>query len=215
MTSEGLQFWIDHDVVPQGVAWLFPCGDRSRAGVASYTGRRDLSDDFARFMERIGAKPGQLHGNFFPSRLGQATAGSVFRVGDAAGQCMGLTGEGIRPAIAFGSLCGRLVQGVIDGKVSRDEALALYSSAVDKHRIRFAGLRMAQVCVAGAPSRVQGWLAAALARTPMGRLLLGAYAQLGLDVRQAGNRSTEAAGIGTLPVTAGRVRTYGLLRRQK
>ena len=43
-----------------------------------------------------------VHSGFFPARLGDPFAGDVFVVGDAAGQCLPLTGEGIRPALVRG-----------------------------------------------------------------------------------------------------------------
>ena len=65
----------------------------------------------------IGAAPTTYHGTYFPNRLLRPTVGRLFAVGDAAGQCMPFTAEGIRPALYFGGECGKLVQQVIDGRL--------------------------------------------------------------------------------------------------
>ena len=47
-------------------------------------------------------------------------------VGDTAGHCFGLTGEGIRPALAFAVRSGWLIQQSLDGAMSADEARMAY-----------------------------------------------------------------------------------------
>lgn len=51
-------------------------------------------------------------------------------VGDAAGHCLPVTGEGIRPALTFGTFCGRSVQQVIRGELTLPEGLARYRRRV-------------------------------------------------------------------------------------
>lgn len=70
--GEGLYFWIDPDILREGAAWL------------------------ERFLGRLALAPSRYHGTYFPAGLGEPTVGRVFAVGDAAGQCLPLTGEGIR-----------------------------------------------------------------------------------------------------------------------
>ena len=58
----------------------------------------------------------------------------MFRVGDAAGQCLPFTGEGIRPALYFGLACGRIVRQVLDGEYSLEEGLQRYGQLAARHR---------------------------------------------------------------------------------
>ena len=103
--GEALYFWFDPGLMPCGVTWIFPIGDRSRIGVASYRGESRLSARLSSFLWSLGRDGDGYHGGFFPWRLRQPTVGPAFVVGDAAGQCLPVTGEGIRPALHFGAAC--------------------------------------------------------------------------------------------------------------
>ncbi len=81
----------------------------------------------------------------------------MFAVGDAAGQCLPLTAEGIRPALYFGSECGRIVQRVLDGEITLDAGLETYRRLVDRYRGAYRLLRCVQWLAAHAPTR---WFAA-------------------------------------------------------
>ena len=50
----------------------------------------------------------------------------VFFVGDSAGHCLPTTAEGIRPALIFGCLLGRELRAVLEGRQTKDAALARY-----------------------------------------------------------------------------------------
>ena len=113
--DEGLHLWVLPPQIGCGVTWLFPAGEESRVGIACYRGKGGLKDGLEAFLDECLAA-GELHGGFFPSRLRDPIAGSVFLVGDAAGQCLPLTGEGIRPALVFGQAAGRLARRVLDGR---------------------------------------------------------------------------------------------------
>ena len=76
---------------------------------------------------------GSYHGTYFPNRLRRPTVGRVFAVGDAAGQCLPLTAEGIRPALYFGGECGRIVQQVLDGALSLEAGLEAYRRLVARY----------------------------------------------------------------------------------
>ena len=54
----------------------------------------------------------------------------MFVVGDAAGQCLPVSGEGIRPALVFGQLAGRLAERVRVGELTLDQALSRYRAYV-------------------------------------------------------------------------------------
>src|SRR5262249_38760219 len=101
-----------------------------------------------------------------PSRLLGPPGGRLFAVGDAAGQCLPLTAEGIRPAIYFGSECGRLVQRVLDGALTLEAALDAYRRLVERYRRPYRMLRVVQWLAAPAPTRWFAALGAAAGHPP-------------------------------------------------
>src|SRR5207245_1192866 len=103
----------DRRVVSRGLGWVFPVGRGSLIGLGSYAGASRLGPALRVFLADLGAPPAGYHGTFFPSRLGRPTVGRLFAVGDAAGQCLPLTAEGIRPALYFGDRCGELIRRVL------------------------------------------------------------------------------------------------------
>jgi len=143
--NEGLHFWFDpRELLPLGIAWAFPAGDVGRIGVGSYKGESRLGADLDRFLARLALQREAVHGGFFPYALREPVVEDLFLVGDAAGQCMGLTGEGIRPALFFGTQLGRLLRSVLDGETTPDEARAAYRSLVLRHRRGYYLLGLAQ-----------------------------------------------------------------------
>jgi flavin-dependent dehydrogenase len=70
---------------------------------------------------------------------------------------MPFTAEGIRPALYFGSECGKLVQQVIARRLSLAEALDQYRLRVEGYRRAYRVLWLAQVFASYAPTR---WFAA-------------------------------------------------------
>lgn len=139
------QFWARPDDCPDGVFWAFPAGGHVREGVASYTGRGgSLRSALGRFVHEQEFAPRAVHGGVFPSRLRDPVVGPVFVVGDAAGQCLPLTGEGIRPALVWGQEAGRHAARVVRGEISLDAGLAAYRAAVFAHRWRYSTLEHLQ-----------------------------------------------------------------------
>ena len=57
--------------------------------------------------------PVRYQGNWFPHQLRPAVEDGVFFVGDSAGHCFPLSGEGIRTAFYFGIACGRELRAVL------------------------------------------------------------------------------------------------------
>jgi flavin-dependent dehydrogenase len=137
-------FWLDRNVQKDGVAWIFPAGATSRIGLASYRSETIKASRVHDFLRKTGTDPTTFHGGFFPHRLRRATIGNVFLVGDSAGQCLPLTGEGIRPAVYFGQRCGDLVQQYIEGKLSLDKALRAYRRNVERFRVHYNFLSLAE-----------------------------------------------------------------------
>ena len=130
--DEALHFWVLPPEMGCGAAWLFPAGSHSRVGIACYHGKGGLKPRLEAILSS--ASSADLHGGFFPSRLRDPVADRVFLVGDAAGQCIPLTGEGIRPALVYGQVAGRLVRRVIEGGPSLEEALGSYRATVRAQR---------------------------------------------------------------------------------
>lgn len=133
--ESGLHFYFDpRRMESRSVGWLFPAGPSSRAGVASYRGDTHLAGLLTGFVQgSFGYSPDGRHGGYFPYRRQPATTGPVFRVGDAAGQCLPLTGEGIRPALYFGAAAGSLARQVLAGERRELEAQRRYRQIVDRH----------------------------------------------------------------------------------
>lgn len=132
VTEGGLHFYYQsRHLRPFNVGWLFPIGGSSRAGLGNYLGRTQLNETLASFTQsEFGLPPDGRHGGYIPYRRQPASTGEVFRIGDAAGQCIPLTGEGIRPALYFGAMAGRLALRVLDEEISLPAALHRYGKYV-------------------------------------------------------------------------------------
>jgi len=143
--DEGLHFWFDpHELLPLGIAWAFPASGLGRIGIGSYRGNSRLGATLDRFLDRLARRRTGVHGGFFPYALRDPLIGELFLVGDAAGQCMGLTGEGIRPALFFGTQLGRLLRRVLNGETTLEGAHTAYQSLVLRHRRGYNLLILAQ-----------------------------------------------------------------------
>jgi flavin-dependent dehydrogenase len=128
-----LDVWIERSLVRHGYGWSVPAGEEQRVGVGSYEPRdhvREPTVDLARRLDRPAVR---YQGNWFPHRLRAAAQDGVFFVGDSAGHCFPLSGEGIRTAFYFGIACGRELQSVLRGERSREQALERYSAFSASH----------------------------------------------------------------------------------
>jgi flavin-dependent dehydrogenase len=153
LRDEGLTFLLDRRLIPQGLGWIFPVGSGSLIGLGSYAGRSKLKPALERLLRDQGTAAGSYHGTYFPNRLLRPTTGGVFAVGDAAGQCLPLTAEGIRPALYFGSECGRIVQRVLDGALTLEAGLEIYRRVVARYRRPYRMLQFGQWMAAHTPTR--------------------------------------------------------------
>ena len=166
LRDDGLSFWLDRKLIPNGLGWIFPVGTGSLIGLGSYAGRSKLKPALDRFLRDLGAAASSYHGTYFPNRLLRPTVGRLFAVGDAAGQCLPLTAEGIRPAIYFGAECGRLVQRVLDGRLTVEAALDAYRRLVNRYRSVYRLLQWGQWIAAHAPTQWFAVLTELAARHP-------------------------------------------------
>lgn len=178
--EDGLHFWYDPaHLLPKGVTWLFPTGAASRTGIASYVGQTRLKPGLERWLEQtLGQDAGGFHGGYFPYRSRVATSGHVFRVGDAAGQCLPLTGEGIRPALYFGAVAGRLTRMILGGLLSEEDALRLYRQQVSAYRPLYDFLFVAQKLLTNIPVRGVETLAALIQRAGLFAPFMRRYRQV-------------------------------------
>ena len=126
--GEHLDVWIDRSLARRGFAWSVPADGEQRVGVGSYDPRDHVKEPTNELAERLGVDQVRYQGNWFPHRLRPAAEDGVFCVGDAAGHCFPLSGEGIRTAFYFGIACGRELRAVHAGERTREEALERYAA---------------------------------------------------------------------------------------
>lgn len=130
---DGLHFWIGDDLARDGYLWDFPAGPERRVGLVRYRSGGALKPRLEEFVDAPLAGD-HLHGGVLPSALRRGAAGDVFMTGDAGGLCLPLTGEGIRPALVFGQIAGRLGARVLDGRLPLRTALDAYGDLVRERR---------------------------------------------------------------------------------
>ncbi|HEX4212342.1 MAG TPA: hypothetical protein VIA06_03315 [Candidatus Dormibacteraeota bacterium] len=139
--NQGLHFWIGDGIARDGYLWDFPAGDHSRVGLLRYRSGGGLKPRLVQFLEQeVGDLP--LHGGVLTSRHREPVQGRVMIVGDAAGQCLPLSGEGIRPALCFGQIAGRLARQVVEGRRPLEDALACYRRQAMRPRLIYRFLAL-------------------------------------------------------------------------
>lgn len=159
-----LEIWIDRSVVRYGYAWSVPAAGERRIGVGSYEPRHHVKDPTQEIARRLGAEPVRYQGNWFPHRLRPAAEDGVFFVGDAAGHCIPLSGEGIRTAFHFGIACGRELRAVLAGIKRREQALEAYGAFSDGHAEFFRRALRLQRLIPALPPRALTALLAVMGR---------------------------------------------------
>ncbi|MFN8133187.1 MAG: NAD(P)/FAD-dependent oxidoreductase [Solirubrobacteraceae bacterium] len=157
--GEDLDVWVDRSLVRRGYGWSVPAGTEQRVGVGSYEPRDHVRAPTVDLAARLGRDAVRYQGNWFPHRLRPAAEDGVAFVGDSAGHCFPLSGEGIRTAFYFGIAAGRELRGVLAGERGREDALARYARFSASHRHAFEFALRVQRLVPALPPRV---LAAAL-----------------------------------------------------
>ncbi|HET6509236.1 MAG TPA: NAD(P)/FAD-dependent oxidoreductase [Baekduia sp.] len=149
-TGEDLELWLDPKYIGPGYSWAFPAGDEVRTGVGSFDPHLHVKDPTVALATDLGiGTEGGYQGNWIPHRLRPATGAGVFFVGDSAGHCLPTTAEGIRTALYFGLAAGRELRRVIEGRQTREQALARYGSFSEDHRWAFDWLWRVQCLVSG------------------------------------------------------------------
>src|SRR3954454_17160542 len=149
-----LEIWIDRSYVPAGYGWSFPAHDELRIGVGSFDPKFHVKDNTVKLAQDLDEDAVRYQGNWIPHKLRDATEDGVFFVGDSAGHCLPLTAEGIRTALYFGLACGRELRAVVDGRRSKERALAGYHSFSAEHEWKFRWMLRAQRAVPRVPPRL-------------------------------------------------------------
>jgi menaquinone-9 beta-reductase len=149
-----LDVWIDRSLVRYGYAWAVPAGGERRIGVGSYEPRHHVKEPTREIARRLAAEPVRYQGNWFPHELRPAAEDGVFFVGDSAGHCIPLSGEGIRTAFHFGIAAGRELRAVLAGDKRREQALAAYGAFSDAHAPFFRRALRLQRLIPALPPRV-------------------------------------------------------------
>lgn len=173
--SPGLHFYFEKDLVPNGYAWAFPCGETVRLGLGSFEAGLRLRPRLERFLERFGLATGETRGGVLAIERSEPLAGEVFVVGDAAGQCLPVTGEGIRAAIFHGVHCGRAIVSALDGGLPAEEARDLYRRQVRGMDRFHERLMKMQAVVARSPEPLLAAAGLVVSRTGLKYRLMGKY----------------------------------------
>ncbi len=153
-SGDALDVWVERGLTRRGYGWRVPAREEVRIGALSYDPRRRVREPTVALAGRLDAAVVGFQGNWFPHRLRDATDERVFYVGDSAGHCLPLSGEGIRTAFYFGVAAGRELRAVLAGEQTRDTALARYAAFHDGHRRAFSWARILQRVIPALPPRV-------------------------------------------------------------
>jgi flavin-dependent dehydrogenase len=145
--GEELELWVDPRYVRAGYSWSFPAEDELRVGVGSFWPSHHVKQPTVRLAGDLGLPAERYQGNWIPHQLRPAVEDGVFFVGDSAGHCLPLTAEGIRTALYFGLACGRELRAVLEGRRTREQALARYGAFSAAHARKFSWLLRVQQAV--------------------------------------------------------------------
>jgi flavin-dependent dehydrogenase len=152
-----------------------PAGAEARIGVGSYDPHQHVRRPTDVLAARVDAPAVRYQGNWFPHRLRAAVEDGVFFVGDSAGHCFPLSGEGIRTAFYFGIAAGREIAAAVAGERDRESALARYAAFHQRHRPAFRRALALQRLVPALPPRALTVALRALAAQPLTDRAFGWY----------------------------------------
>ena len=146
-TGEDLELWLDPAYVRAGYSWSFPARDELRVGVGSFDPRDHVKEPTVRLAGDLRLPPEGYQGNWIPHQMREPVEDGILFVGDSAGHCLPTTAEGIRPAFYFGLAAGRELRAVLDGRQTREHALARYAAFCEERRRAFDWLLRVQQVV--------------------------------------------------------------------
>jgi digeranylgeranylglycerophospholipid reductase len=143
-SNTDLELWLDPSYVRAGYSWSFPAGDELRVGVGSFDPRDRVKEPTVRLAGDLEVPPVRYQGNWIPHEMRDPVEDVVFFAGDSAGHCLPATAEGIRTAFYFGLACGRELRLVVEGRQTREQALARYAAFCEEKRRTFTWLLRVQ-----------------------------------------------------------------------
>lgn len=166
--TDAMHFYVNREIVRWGYGWIFPCGVESRVGLGAFDNPKGIPDLLRAFLRRLGM-PDDLRnvertGGLLPWQPRTSVLDNVWLVGDAAGHCLPLTGEGIRFAFQDGDVAGRLVDDVLAENRTWPTASARYADTVERHRARVGTFTRLQHFVRYVPNMAFAPLAWVIAR---------------------------------------------------
>lgn len=151
---KGLHMYINPSEL-NGYAWAFGCRNKTRFGVASFQPCNSIRDHLVQFVRRFGINEiGPLRGTRIPFGLRKPVLEKVFVVGDAAGQAIPTSAEGIRPALHAGKKLGRILAGAFHGEHDLDYAKQAYCRYHQSQHRTYRYMRTFQHLVMTLPPRV-------------------------------------------------------------
>ena len=176
--SEDLEVWVDRRYARAGYGWSFPAGEEVRVGVCSYDPVSHVREGTDLLAADLGHERVRYQGNWIPHELRPPTEAGVFFVGDSAGQCLPLTAEGIRTALYYGVAAGRELRAVVEGRRSREQAIAVYDRLHESHTKGFRLLLFFQRLIPRIPPRLLTPLFRIYKAQPLIDLTFNAYLRI-------------------------------------
>jgi menaquinone-9 beta-reductase len=143
-SGDDLELWLDPKYVRAGYSWAFPAGDEVRVGVGSFDPRDHVKEPTVRLAADLDVEAVRYQGNWIPHQMRAPVEDGIFFAGDSAGHCLPTTAEGIRTALYFGLACGRELRAVVEGRQTREQALARYAAFCDEKLHAFRWLLRVQ-----------------------------------------------------------------------
>jgi flavin-dependent dehydrogenase len=162
-----LDVWVDRAMVRRGYGWRVPADGEVRVGVGSYDPAEHVRQPTMALARSLEVDAVRYQGNWFPHRLRPGAQDGVFFVGDSAGHCFPLSGEGIRTAFYFGVACGRELRRVLGGQASVADALAAYGAFSAASAPAFRRALMLQRLLPALPPRLLTLALRALSPQPL------------------------------------------------
>jgi digeranylgeranylglycerophospholipid reductase len=155
--TNSIHMYFGSRYIPGGYAWIFPISeDTARIGLGSMR-PLNLLRFHRRFLNHLGIEAGNydFHGGIIPcAGLRRPVVGGVFVVGDAAGQVLPLSAEGIRKTFDYARICGELITKVLKNELRLSQALERYEQAVYKDKKFYDNMLFIQRLVYRAPDWV-------------------------------------------------------------
>ncbi len=154
--TDALHFYADKEIVREGYGWVFPCGDERRIGLVAFDNAKGMADHLRAFLARLGITTAlrdlTRNGGILPAQPRPSVVGDLWVLGDAAGHCLPLTGEGIRFALQDGDTAGPLLRLALNRTIPWETARAAYASAVMGHRARVGSYTRMQTLACALPN---------------------------------------------------------------